>query len=46
MKKNTNIPKACRAYRYTKDLEVTEAFKRNNMELAAWRTGTFIFLIK
>jgi hypothetical protein len=43
MKKNTNVPKACREYRYTKDLE---AFKRNNTELAALRTGTFIFLIK
>ncbi|MGN7756357.1 hypothetical protein ACTJIV_02695 [Chryseobacterium sp. 22532] len=43
MKKNTNVPKACRVYRYTKD---PEAFKRNNTELAALRTGTFIFLIK
>lgn len=46
MKKNTNVPKACREYRYTKDPEVAEAFKRNNTELAALRTGTFIFLIK
>ncbi|WP_262510850.1 hypothetical protein [Chryseobacterium elymi] len=43
MKKNANVLKAYTVCSYTKDPGLTEAFKRHNPELAALRTGTFIF---